>query len=111
MAQIISGIGQTKILTNLDTYNHTALSAALYTVSVQVSEIPPSGMTVTIQQNGTNKAVSVLPAVGQGTIQLQVLLQCAINDVIGVILSSSVALPDGLPNTFKALLNMRIGQV
>jgi hypothetical protein len=97
MSQIISGIGQSKTITNLDTYNHTAGLASLYTVSVQLTEIPPSGVSIVIQQNSSTKATSVAAAAGQNHIELSVLLQCAVSDVISVILSSASAI-DEAPN-------------
>jgi len=108
MSQIISGISQSKVLSQLDTYNHTALLNSMYKVVVKASEIPPSGLIVTIQQNGSTKAVSTVADNIQGRIELQVVLNCAINDVIGVILSSASASDTG-PNAIKAILAINPG--
>lgn len=109
MATTITGITKSKILTNLDTYNHTALSTQMYGVSVQLSEIPPSGITITIKQNSSTIASTVAPANGQSTVQLQCLMNCTANDVIGVILASSSAV-DAQLNDFKAILRITAGQ-
>lgn len=108
MATLITGIAQTKVLSNLDTYNHTALTAGMYMVAVRATEIPPSGLLLTIQQNSVTKATAALPAASQSHIELQVVLNCAINDVISVILSSG-STSDTQLNTVKASLNIHVG--
>jgi|SRR5665213_1404263 len=112
MATIITGIESTKVLSNLDTYNHTALSASMYTVSVKLSEVPPSGCTITIAQSGsTSNSVSTsVPAATQNHVELRTLLNCAVNDVISVTLASSSAIDQG-PNAIKASLKISVGQV
>jgi len=108
VAQLVTGIGQAKVLNALDTYNHTALTANMYTVSVDMSELPPSGLSVVIKQNGSTMATAALPADSQSNIKLQVVLNCAINDTIGVVLSSAQASDTGL-NVVKGLLNIHVG--
>ena len=108
MATIITGIGQSKILTNLDTYNHTALNTSMYLVSVAVTEHPPSGLSVLIQQNGTTKATAAAPASSQSHIELQAILNCTASDTISVVLSSSTPL-DQMLNKIKATLTITQG--
>jgi hypothetical protein len=108
MAQIISNINQSKVLTQLDTYNHTALLASLYTVAIRLWEIPPSGISIVIKQNGSTIVSSVAPAAAQEEINLRTLLQCAVNDTITVVISSATV-SDSLPNSFKAILDIQPG--
>lgn len=108
MAQTITGINQTKVLNQLDTYNHTALSASMYMVSVSLDEIPTSGISIAIKQNGSTKITSVAPTTAQGNVKVQIVLNCAVNDVIGVTLSSAVAADSG-KNVIKAILNIHQG--
>lgn len=110
MAQTITGITQTKILTELDTYNHTALATSMYMVSCAVSEVPPSGITITIKQNGSTKATMAAPAAAQQLTQLQIVLNCVATDIITVVLASSTASDTG-KNSFKAILNIHQGSV
>lgn len=110
MAQNVVNIGQVKVLNALDTYNHAALQNSMYMVAVSVSEVPPSGLSVLIQQNSVTKATAALPAASQNHVDLQVVLNCAINDVISVVLSSSSAIDKGL-NSIKATLNIHPGSV
>lgn len=108
MSQTITGISKTKVLNSLDTYNHTAQASTMYMVSISVSEQPPSGVIITIQQNGSQKAISSAPAAAQGVVQLQIVLNCAANDVISVILSSAVT-SDSKINSIRGLLNIHQG--
>src|ERR1035441_2803449 len=105
MAQTITKISQTKVLNQLDTYNHTALSNSMYVVTMKLSEQPPSGMSIVIQQNGVTKASLASPSVQQNHMELIVQLNCSISDVISVILSSSAAI-DQLGNSFKGILKI-----
>lgn len=110
MSQNISGIGLPKILTNLDTYNHTALLTSPYVVECNALVIPTSGLSIVIQLNGSTKLTSTVPASQQQAINSRIVLSCAVNDVISVILSSSVPM-DALRNDFKAILSITPGLV
>jgi hypothetical protein len=110
MAQLITGIMQTKILNALDTYNHTAGLTSMYFVSISVTEQPPSGMSIIIQQNGVTKATAATPAAAQNHIDLQVVLNCAASDVISVVLSSSTPSDENI-NAIKGILKITPGTV
>ena len=106
----ITGIGQTKILTNLDTYTHTAALASMYKVIIQMTELPPSGLSVVIQQNGSTVISAAAPAASQNHIELQTILNCAISDTISVVLSSSQA-SDQTINSIKGILKITPGTI
>lgn len=109
MAQTITGITQTKILSILDTYNHTAATANMYMVKVDVTETPPSGLIITIQQNSsTVVSTTTAPASTQQLVSLQTVINCAASDVISVILSSSSAADKAL-NNIRGTLNIHVG--
>lgn len=110
MAITISGISKTKVLSSLDTYNHTALQSSIYTVVVQLSEVPPSGMSIDIQQNSSSKASVSAPQASQSHMELQVKLNCTANDVISVVLASSSAIDKQL-NNIKATLKITPGLI
>lgn len=110
MATTIVGISRSKILTNLDTYNHTTGSAQQYGIAVSIMERPPSGLIITIQNNGVTQATTtVAPATGQQVVELFALINCAQGDVLSVILSSSAVIDTRL-NHFKATLRIAAGQ-
>lgn len=110
MSQNISGIGQAKILTNLDTYNHTALLTSPYVVECNALVIPTSGLSIVIQLNGVTKLTSTAPSDQQQSINARIVLSCTASDVISVILSSAVPM-DALRNDFKAILSITPGLV
>jgi len=110
MATTITGIGQTKIVTNLDTYTHTALLASLYAVSLQLQELPPSGCTITIQHNGSTVASTSAPAAAQSVIDLGALILCAVSDTLSIIVASSNPTDQG-KNVLKGVLKISPGPV
>lgn len=108
MAQTITRIDQSKVISQLDTYNHTALQNSMYMVSVDMSEVPPSGISIVINQNGSPKATSTAPSATQSNIKLQVVLNCAASDVIGIAITSSNAIDKAL-NGIKGILSIHTG--
>lgn len=112
MATIITGIMQSKVLSNLDSYTHTTQLASMYTVQVHLEENPPSGCTITIAQSGStsNSTSTATPAATQNHVELRTVLNCAIGDVITVTLASPTA-AETAPNVLKAILKITAGQV
>lgn len=108
MAQIIVKESQAWTVCQLDTYNHTATAASPYFVKVDASEIPPSGLSIAIKQNGSTKITSIAPSASQSPISVQIVLNCALNDLISVVLSSAVA-SDTQLNVVKATINIHKG--
>jgi hypothetical protein len=108
MAQLIGKINQSKSVASLDTYNQTIVTAAPYVVSVSFTEIPPSGLTVAIQQNSSQKSTATVLANSQETLNQQVILNCASGDVISVVVSSANAV-DYNPGALKGIINIRQG--
>lgn len=110
MAQTIPKISTSHSICALDTYNHTALQASMYVVEVDMSMIPPSGLSIVIKQNSSTKLTSIVPTAAQNHVRARIVLNCAINDVIGVVVSSPSASDSG-PNAVQGILNIRVGSV
>lgn len=110
MAQIITKISQAKVINRLDTYNHTALTTGLYTVSVVMTEIPPSGISIAIQKNGSTQATSVSPSATQNEIQMSLVMNLVPTDLISVVITSG-SVADTQLNTIKGILNIRTGMI
>ncbi len=110
MATTITGIEQTKVLSNLDTYNHTTMLNSMYVVRCIMSVIPPSGLSIVIQQNGSTKATSISPSAAENNIDLRIILNCAIGDVISVVLSSSSTSETAI-NQVKGILKITPGTI
>ena len=85
----------------------TAPSAGLFNLEAQITEIPPSGLSIVVNQNG--RPVYTAPALPpiQSAIQFKVDLNCAAADVITLVLSSSNS-NDLLLESVKT--NVAIGQ-
>jgi hypothetical protein len=108
MSQLIGKISQSKSVSSLDTYNQTIVTAGIYTVSVGFTEVPPSGLNVVIQQNGTQKSSASVLANTQQQLNQQIILNCASADVISIVVSSSNAV-DYAPGALKGIINIRQG--
>lgn len=109
MSQVLVITDSSKVLSQLDAYNYTVPQAGTYNVSVQMSEIPPSGLSIVIQQNSVSKASSAAPSAAQSNMNLQISLNCSISDVLSVVLSSSQA-SDKQLNVVKGIVNIqRVG--
>lgn len=92
MTQLPS-FGHQQIVTNLDTYTHTVVSAGLRIAKALVTIPAGSGLTITIQHNGSTIASSPAPVSLQDSIYVASLpVYCAVNDTISWIIASSAAI-------------------
>lgn len=110
MSTVITNISKAKVISNLDTYTHTTLQASMYTISLSTSIRPLSGLSIIINKNGTPFATSIVPSATQGIQQLAVTINCAISDVLSVVVSSA-ATADLRINSIKGILDIRPGTV
>lgn len=105
---ILPNISHSQPICALETYRHVATAASMYVVDVDISEIPPSGLSIVIQQNGSTKATSAAPASSQIHVPLRVVMNCAISDNIDVIVTSSLPAEAGI-NLIKGSINIHRG--
>lgn len=96
VANSVSGLG---------TFQRTIGTAGMHRLSIQTMENPPSGMSIVINQNGSSVASASSPAASQQVINLQIVVNCALNDVITFVLSSSAA-SDNQPNGVNSLITV-----
>jgi hypothetical protein len=108
MSTTITNLISSKVISNLDTYIYTVQTAAMHVASIAINELPPSGITVTIEQNGSPVAATSTPAAQQQVINLSATMNCAVNDTISIIVASSSPSDQG-PQRFKGILNIHIG--
>ncbi len=101
---------QSNVINRLDTYNLTVPTTNTYSVDVQMTELPPSGLSIVIEKNSSPVASSAAPAATQGILDLQTKINCTASDVISVVISSSNVNDEQL-NTVKGLINIREGLV
>lgn len=108
MATVITKISRSIIVSNLDTYNFTVTQAGMYTVAAAVSLIPTSASIIVLKLNGSTVVSTPSPAANQIIETLQTTMNCAVNDVIGITISSGLA-ADTAPNDFKGIITIRQG--
>jgi len=108
MATTITKVESSQVISNLDTYTYTVKQAAMHVARLTINEIPPSGLTITIKQNGSTVVSTSAPAAAQQVVDLSTTLNCAINDTISFVVASTTPSDTG-PNAFKGILNIHIG--
>lgn len=110
MATQISNIYHSYSVCNLDTYTHTTTLAVPYLVSCRINENIPSGVTITLNHNGSSFASTSSPTPNQAVQGISGTVMCAIGDTLSIVIASPNAI-DATPNQFKALLIFSAGVV
>jgi hypothetical protein len=102
--------GQSTVVVGLGSWLYTIGSTNLHFVSMTCTEVPPSGLTLTIAQTGSTSisVSSPAPASAQQEINLQKVFNCVAGDLITFTLSSSAPIDEQL-NTVKTQLIIRAG--
>lgn len=98
------------VTVGLGTYSYTTPSAGVYWLRLTSTEVPPSGISIVVNQNGS--PIFTAPALSptQGAIQFSLLnILCAAADSITIVLSSSNA-SDNMLNTVKTTVSIGNGQ-
>jgi hypothetical protein len=97
-------------LANVPTYTvpTTVTSASPYNCHVELTELPPSGLVVVVNKNGS--AAYTAPTIGQtqSSLQFKAPLSLTSGDVVTVVLSSSTA-NDLLLNSVKSTVTVGTG--
>ena len=101
MAQLVK-LEESSVINQLDTYNYVVPTAGMYKMKVRLNEVPPSGMSIVMKQNSSTVASLSSPATSQQAMDLEIVVNAAMNDVLGLVLSSSQASDQG-GNSFKAI--------
>jgi hypothetical protein len=91
-----------------DTFKVT--TAGMYTINVMSTDLPPSGIVITLSQSGSQTVSVSTPTTSplQAHIEINAKFNCAVNDILTVALASS-APADQPPNLIKTLINLRMG--
>jgi hypothetical protein len=91
----------------LVTNTFTIPSTGQYNLQAQITEVPPTGLSIVVNQQGSPIYTSVAFPPTQGSLQFKVAINGVANDAITFVLSSSTAVDLQL-NTVKT--NVSIGQ-
>lgn len=101
-------LNQPQVSIGLQTQTYTIPSTDLYSIAVQLSEVPPSGLSVVVNDNGSPifTAPTITPT--QIAQQFRVSKQLTAGHVITVVFSSAVAI-DAALNSVKATTTIMQG--
>lgn len=108
MSILLQNMDSSKVISSLDTYNYTIPASGMYVIDVQMSELPPSQLSIVIKQNSVSKAASSAPAAAQQILDLRIVLNCSANDVISIEITSALA-AEAAPNVIKGIINIHPG--
>lgn len=100
-------INQPYVTVGMGTETFTIPTTGLYNVALQSTEIPPSGISIVVNKNGSPIYTAPVLSPTQSAIQFKTGFSAVAADVITVVLSSSNA-NDLLLNSVKT--SMSIGQ-
>jgi hypothetical protein len=97
-------------LSGLNTDTYKIVTAGVYSLYVRSTEIPPSGVVITLSQTGSTSASFTTPTTSpiQNHVEINAKFNCAVGDVLSVALSSSAS-ADQPPNMIKTTINLRMG--
>src|ERR1700722_16353605 len=89
-------------LSGLNTDTHKVVTSGVYSIYVRTTDIPPSGIVITVSQTGSTSASFTTPTTSnlQNHIEINAKFNCAAGDILSVVLTSS-APADEPPNMIK----------
>lgn len=97
---------QANVEAGLNTFTYTVTAVGIYQFSCQSTVVPPSGLSIVINKNGSPIATSATPSANQNFIAIAAVnVSCAISDVITIVLTSAVAL-DAMLQNVKSTINI-----
>ena len=94
--------------TGLGTWTYTVAIAGLYHISSFINLVPPTGVSVAIQQNGSNIITTGALNTNASEYNLDCFIEAAVSDVITIVISTANS-PDLSISTIKAVMNLRLG--
>lgn len=100
MARPLAG---SQVVSGLDTYTFTVTIAGPHFVSATSTDVPLSGVQLVVNLNGSPVATSPAVATSKQAVSVKAAMNCAVNDVITVVISSATAL-DALTNNIKTTI-------
>lgn len=100
-------LNQSYVNVGLDTMTYTVPTTGNYNVKVQLTEVPPSGLSIVVNDNGS--PIFTAPVIGQtqSAQQFKFSFQATATHIITVVLASSAA-SDQPINNVKSIIS--IGQ-
>jgi hypothetical protein len=94
---------ESNIEAGLGTFVYTVTVAGIYNFVIQSAILPPSSLSIVINQNGSPIATSAAPSATQSHVELEASgINCSVNDSITFVLTSSAA----SDTSTKSLINI-----
>lgn len=92
------------VICGLGTFTMTVTTAGIFMMSAVATEVPPSGLSITLAQSGSTSVsvTSTVLSATQNVLALQKLFNCAVSDVLTLTIASSTVSDEQL-NTVKTL--------
>lgn len=106
MAEVLL-LNQPFVTAGLDTLNFTIPSSGLYNVHVELTEVPPTGLSVVVKKNTVTQFTAPAISPTQIAQQFKFGFLAAAADAISVVISSAAAI-DSVANNVKSVVT--IGQ-
>lgn len=94
--------------TGLGTWTYTVSVAGPYHVSAFLNLVPPTGVSVAIEKNGSNVITTGALNPNATEYNLDCFIAAAVSDVITIVVSTANT-PDLSVQTIKAVMNLRAG--
>lgn len=94
--------------TGLGTWTITVPTLGIYHASCFLTEVPPTGVSVAINQNGSNIITTGTLNPNATEYNIDCFIRCAASDVINIVVTSSSS-PDLSVQTMKTVMNVRAG--
>lgn len=107
MANILL-LNQPFVSVGLDDYTFTVPSTGNYHIALQCTEVPPSGLTIVVNDNGSPIFTAPVITPTQQALQFKVGFQSIAGHTIDVVLTSSEAIDSQL-NTVKTSVSLGNG--
>jgi hypothetical protein len=101
-------LNQPFVSVGLPTWAYTVGTAGIYSVLIQSTELPPSGVSIVINNNGSPVFTAPTLSATQGSIQFKYMQLFAASDAITVVMSSATA-SDALLNTVQSTCSIQQG--
>ena len=99
-----------QVFCGLGTLTKTIYTAGIYNVQCQSTEIPVSTLQIVVNQNGSPVYTSPALSPTQSAFQFRTALNCAVNDAITVVISSTgPSANDSLLNSVKTSVSIGSG--
>lgn len=105
MAQLLSNLESTEIPVNLDTYNYIVPEDGMYTIDVRMTDVPPCGVSIAVDKNGSLEAASTDLSNNQNHVSMIYTMSVVIDDVIGVTISAPTG-DDSEDNSAEGILSI-----